>query len=244
MDIWLLRAEEEDGPHLPREIAELLASSQLSGDCLSSCEGMPAWRSIRETLVWASAYRLAELQDTIEVQLEWILAGDTDRAAALVEVSRMAATQGLHLADFEGEIVETVLVANELIRWAARAYGDRTETELAAHPCWELSTVTQPMFPRDWQSAWQTAGGRLSASRMVARKDNLVWTRLSDFGFPFPPFSFDLGIGVNEVSRAEAVALGLIEENEVVQAHKLQVQTPLVGCRKWLPEAEKERQNG
>jgi hypothetical protein len=43
---------------------------------------------------------------------------------------------------------------------------------------------------------------------MIARKDDPAWRALSDFGFPFPSFSFDTGMWIEDVSRDEAEEMG------------------------------------
>lgn len=58
--------------------------------------------------------------------------------------------------------------------------------------------------------------------RMVALKDSDVWDSLGDgaggytdtLGNPFPPFAFSSGMDWNEVSRADAVALGLMDDDD------------------------------
>lgn len=73
--------------------------------------------------------------------------------------------------------------------------------------------------PGYWIKRWKDAGGRVYGGRMIARMDDPVWTRISRFGNPYPPFDFNSGYGVEPVSRRDAVALGVIEQREKVPPH-------------------------
>lgn len=54
---------------------------------------------------------------------------------------------------------------------------------------------------------------------VVRRKDDLdFWKRMNeDFGVPWGPWGFNSGMGVEDVDREEAEALGVIKKNEVVR---------------------------
>jgi len=69
---------------------------------------------------------------------------------------------------------------------------------------------------RDWQTRWVQAGGKLYGGRMIALKNADVWTSVSAFGQPYPPFDYNSGMGVRDVRRDEAVRLGVIEPDAIV----------------------------
>ena len=83
-------------------------------------------------------------------------------------------------------------------------------------PCRELvrAADSHPEKPRDWRARWTAAGGRLFDGRMVARVEDPVWSAISRFGLPYPPFDYNSGMIVEMVPRAEAVRLGAIEPDE------------------------------
>ena len=100
----------------------------------------------------------------------------------------------------------------------ARGYGQwkqgQTASVLDQWPAQELVRIEERRQHRDWINRWRNAGGRVFAGgRMVALKNDPVWTELSAFGVPYPPFDYGSGMGVEDVSRSDAVALGLIDEN-------------------------------
>jgi hypothetical protein len=89
---------------------------------------------------------------------------------------------------------------------------------LDAFPAQELVREEDRKQPRDWESRWTAAGGELIDGRMVALKTDPIWTKISRFGTPWPPFDFGSGMGLNDISRDEAEQLGLIEPGAPVAA--------------------------
>jgi hypothetical protein len=90
-----------------------------------------------------------------------------------------------------------------------------------AFPAWELVKSHPGPEPLNWPETWQRHGGwSLPNGRMIAFKDDPVWRALSAFGLPFPPFDLGSGMYWREVSRDEAIELGLIGEDEPRGEHK------------------------
>lgn len=120
---------------------------------------------------------------------------------------------------------------------------------LDAYPAQELRRFIRPKVKeRDWPARWAQAGGRFYGNRMVALKTDAVWARLGStdlfpdaLGNPYPPFAFNSGMDVQDVSRAEAEALGLIDRQTVltpapVDVVGAQLAGPVVE-QDWLREA-------
>jgi len=110
-------------------------------------------------------------------------------------------------------IARLQLVANTQLE-LAYGYGQYVaamdEDVLSEWPAWELVRITPRKAPRDWAVRWSEAGGELHDGRMIALKTSPIWTKLSRFGNPHPPFDFNSGMGVEEVDRDTAESLGLI----------------------------------
>ena len=98
-------------------------------------------------------------------------------------------------------------------QWESTQDGDI----LYEFPCQELFRAEDRMVPRDWELRWRLAGGTFYEGRMIARKDDPIWTEISRFGTPWPPFDFNSGMDVEDVDRDEAVALGVIAEDDVIE---------------------------
>ncbi|ACB76700.1 hypothetical protein Oter_3423 [Opitutus terrae PB90-1] len=88
---------------------------------------------------------------------------------------------------------------------------------LAAAPCQELVRVESREEERNWKQIWQDAGGTLYDGRMIARKDDPIWTKISDFGRPWPPFKYGSGMGVEDIFYDEAIELRVMKPDDVVQ---------------------------
>jgi len=107
----------------------------------------------------------------------------------------------------------------------ARGYGNWAQGQedaiLDEWPAQEFLRVESRDNPRaDWPSRFEKAGGTLTDDippRMVALKNTPVWTNLSRFGLPYPPFDYLSGMGVEDIDRDEAIALGLIDRDTRVE---------------------------
>ena len=81
---------------------------------------------------------------------------------------------------------------------------------LDAFPAQELIRVENRRVPRDWFRRWIDAGGQIYDGRLVALKNAPIWRRISRFGNPWPPYDYNSGMGLEDVSRDEAEELGLL----------------------------------
>ena len=94
-----------------------------------------------------------------------------------------------------------------------------SEGALAAFPCQELVRVRQPKggekAMRDWNKRWREAGGKFYGSdRKIAVKTDPIWSAISSFGHPWPPFDFNSGMGLRDVGRREAIRYGVIAADD------------------------------
>jgi len=107
------------------------------------------------------------------------------------------------------------------------------------YPALELVRYEEKAVPRDWEQRWRlaasVAGDPAAAAalelngRMAALKSSGIWQALGDgeggyddtLGNPFPPFAFNSGMWTEEVSRKEAVDLGLLDDDEKAEPAKL-----------------------
>lgn len=94
---------------------------------------------------------------------------------------------------------------------------------LDAFPAQELIRWRSRKVPRNWIARWRDHGGKFfKGGRMIARKNDSIWVAISAFRNPYPPFDFNSGMGVSDVSRDQAEALGVIEPGEKIpHAHKI-----------------------
>jgi hypothetical protein len=100
----------------------------------------------------------------------------------------------------------------------ARGYGNWAQGQdpaiLDEWPAQELVRHESRREERlDWPRRFVAAGGRLYGGRMIALKNSPVWTNLSRFGLPYPPFDFGSGMGLDDVDRDTCIALGIIDRD-------------------------------
>lgn len=107
---------------------------------------------------------------------------------------------------------------------------------LDAFPANELIRIEERAIKRDWHQRWRIAAAVAGDSdaarvlefhgRMIALKDSGIWQALGDgaggyedtLGNPFPPFAFNSGMDVRDISYEQALALELLNPGERVEA--------------------------
>lgn len=87
---------------------------------------------------------------------------------------------------------------------------------LVAFPAQELVRTRQRRVPRNWSVRWNEAaravgwkGVLRDEFRHVALKTSPIWIKISRFGTPYPPFDFNSGMSVKNISASECRRIGL-----------------------------------
>ena len=162
----------------------------------------------------------------------------TDRSGLARDLMALARDEGLApiaaekrgtLEDVGSEVRAKLIVETQI----SQAYGyanwkgAQNEDALDAYPAQRLIRIRAAKDPRDWASRWQEAGEKVGwegacKTRWVALKNSPIWIALSRFGTPWPPFDFGSGMWVEDVDRAEAEDLGLIEPGQQVPPNEAQ----------------------
>ena len=206
---------------------EILLARNLTASGLPSGEWSRIPAALRDRAFFSSRVESVRFLDACRTRIAELLAAAknadgavTSRAQAVSDIMRAARRSGIAtgrggLLD-PGSAARAALIVDTNAAMAAgyaraeiaNAYGARL-----AFPAQELVRVEPRRLPRNWPAIWQARGGTLHRGRMVALKDDPVWVRISRFGHPYPPFDFNSGMGVEDVSRDEAVELGLITDD-------------------------------
>ena len=148
----------------------------------------------------------------IEEYVQRYASGKVDRAGARCDLG--LALRGAGHWDFANfDWLYVVLRLNFTLRSYWRDYAhDLQHPVLLDHwPAQEFLKVGYGEESLDWPARWRAAGGRTFGDRMVALKDDPVWYRMSDFGYPFPPFVVVSHMGLRAIDRRDAMSLGLID---------------------------------
>lgn len=210
------------------------------------------WNSIqaglRDRAFFSSQVESARILHAARQMTAQAAAGGISASEFRREMRKALAQDGYEPSDprFEGTIkdlrtkqrLDLILKTNvEQARGYIRHLEATTPGGFAAFPAQELIRVRQRRQPRDWRKKWADAGGKIFGGRMIALKDDPVWTRISRFGTPYPPFDFGSGMGVRGVSRKDAIALGVIVDEELKEKVDEIRKTPSPGFNEGL-EAE------
>lgn len=141
-----------------------------------------------------------------------------------------AATQG-GLRDLSSDMrLKLILdtqqsMANNLARKAADA---ADPWALNQEPAWEFTRMGYSREPREWERRWMEAGQSVAwegaiPDPMIALKSSPIWAALGEgaggytdsTGSDVPPFAYNSNMGWLDVSREEAIAYGLIAEDDL-----------------------------
>ena len=169
-----------------------------------------------------------------------VAGGGMNLADARIVLTRTLRNMGHDTANAKGiqdpaSVRRLNLIVKTRAEMAANAarVNAQDEASVYAVPAWELLRFGQRRVPRDWAARWKAAGdavGWVGASRdfgaLIALKSSPIWQALGDgvggyrdtLGNPFPPFAYGSGLAWADVSRDEAIELGLIQPDEHVPA--------------------------
>jgi hypothetical protein len=112
--------------------------------------------------------------------------------------------------ELDSEWLDVLLKVNTDLVCGYRSFVQGMDPEvLDAYPARELVHVKGGPELCNWKIRWVELGGQIHSGRMIALKNDPVWLKLSDFGHPHPPFAFESGMDMIDVSRTEAVELEL-----------------------------------
>lgn len=124
--------------------------------------------------------------------------------------------------------ISLVLRTNEVLGAnLARKARSAADPDLAADwPAWRLVRAGDPLHPRNWEVRWRNAYGACGgegahATEFVALKNSPIWEALGEYGedstgSDCPPFAYNSTMDWEDVPREEAVALGLLDEDEEI----------------------------
>lgn len=182
---------------------------------------------LRERAVFSAGVIHAELLQKIDDSVRELIGGEIDQATKRLEIKNLLTRIGYRPRIGEADTIldlssdERINLQLETNRRLAEGFGSwqqgQDEVVLDEWPAQELFRAESRQEPRNWPSRWRGAGGGFYGGRMIALKNAPVWTAISRFGLPYPPFDFNSGMDVRDVARDEAVRLGLIDADTRVE---------------------------
>ena len=218
--------------------AEMLLAKRLVASGLSSAEAERVCAALRERAFFSARIESVRfLQDARKAVADYLAHAEKEdgtmaaRADAISAIMRRAREEGISTGTGgvtdPGSVARARLVADTNAAMAAgycqrRAQGTRGAR--LAFPALRLVRVEDREKPRDWMSRWNIARQSLGAASsatiaasqggpFVALKEDPIWSAISRFGTPYPPFDFNSGMGVEEVPFDECKSLGLVTDD-------------------------------
>lgn len=191
---------------------------------------------LERALFIARVFNGQHLQKLADI-VDRYLAGQLDLATARLEMKQFGASIGyVPEAGDEGGLKdqfsdERIDLQIKMNAGFARGYGSWLQGQQPAildrWPAQELFRAGYRRTHRQWsgednsdiikgepiEGRWADAGGQLYDGRMIALKNTSIWPALSRFNLPYPPFDFNSGMWVKDVTREAAMSFGLIDRD-------------------------------
>ena len=204
----------------------ILRKSVVTQGEMSSADWDLMDAAIKERAFVSSRVESVNFLDTCRSRIADLLENRRDADGALVsrarvvsDIMRAARDAGIARGTASLKDPGSYARANVIVDTNAGMAAGYVQAELAnshgarmAFPAQELLRFEEREKKREWKSRWIAAGGKLYGDRMIALKGDPIWVNISRFGKPYPPFDFNSGMGVEDVSYDEAVELGVIQE--------------------------------
>jgi hypothetical protein len=198
---------------------------------LSSRELETIPTEIRERALFSARTVNAEYLQELDDVLQKYINGEIDLASARLQLKNKL--QALNYFPTEegikdlssDERINLVLNTNSAM---ATGYGNWLQGQhraiLDMWPAQELFRAFGRVHPREWQTRWTDAAASTGSKyvvtkfdehnfQAVALKNDPIWEAISRFGTPYPPFDFNSGMEVRDVTRKTAMQLGLIDRD-------------------------------
>lgn len=230
-----------------REAERFVRGKQLMPTALSSAQLRRLDADLRRRAVFSARMTELDFLGDVQRLTRDIAAGLQDRAGRYVSIPEAKAQLRERLEakgysadpeergtvkDFKSDFRRQLIMETNVLdtlgygRWKA----EQDSVALDVNPGWELVRLSEANKPRDWAARWAAAGEAVQwqgalPDRWIALKTSPIWNALGagaggygdTLGNPWPPFAFQSGMGVIEVSRRMAEDLGLLGENDTVR---------------------------
>jgi hypothetical protein len=209
--------------------SEKILQKRLVTSGLSASEWDQVSAGLKDRAFWSARVEKVRYLQTAQNRLGDLLANAnnsdgalTSRAQIVSNLMRTAKEEGIAtgaggLTDPGSAKRASVIVDTNagLAQGYIQYVDSNTKGGRLAFPAWKLVRVSPRIHKRDWFAIWTENGGETPGGQMIALKDDPIWTNISRFGTPYPPFDYGSGMGVEEVSFEECVTLGLVEPDYI-----------------------------
>ena len=178
-------------------------------------------RAVRERSLFSAGVQNTDFLTRAAEAIERILGQESNAATERTALRQLADSLGMDELAKDGRLNLILDTQTGM----AEGYGGWIEGQhpdvLDMWPAQELYRAEERKEPRDWPARWREAGGDFypggdpdySEGRMIAAKDDPIWVEISAFGLPYAPFDYNSGMDLRDITREEAIELGVISED-------------------------------
>ena len=217
--------------------AEKILQKALVGSNIDSREWNTVQAGLRDRAFFSSQVAEIQLLDAFRLQSARHAAGAADISKLRIELRHYMTRAGMRPGDgtikdlFSKARLDVILKTNvATARGFVRYANGMSPGAFAAFPAMRLLRIRQRKQGRAWDVRWKAAGDSVGwkgatpdFGTRTALKDSPIWQALGEgaggyrdgLGNPYPPFAWGSGVGVVDVSRKEAIELGLISDEEL-----------------------------
>ncbi len=197
-------------PAVSQAIRKLARSGKLP-TTLSAKELARISEQIRERAVFSARVANAQILDEIKHVATAVSRGELTQTEGIKTLKSFVKAEGYTPEPGEEGTIKDLLSPARLkliVRTnagMAKGYGQHVaaQEKLDKQPWQELYRREMRKVPRDWISRWRGAGGRLSGGKMIAPVNSPIWSSISGFGLPYPPFDYNSGMWVRQLSERQ-----------------------------------------
>lgn len=217
--------------------AEKILQKALVGSNIDSREWNSVQAGLRDRAFFSSQVTEIQLLDAFRLQSARHAAGAADISKLRIELRDYMTRAGMRPGDgtikdlFSKARLDVILKTNvATARGFVRYANGMSPGAFAAFPAMKLLRIRQRKQGRAWDARWKAAGDSVGwkgatpdFGTRTALKDSPIWQALGEgaggyrdgLGNPYPPFAWGSGVGVVDVSRKEAIELGLITDESL-----------------------------
>lgn len=192
-------------------IKKLVRSVKLPTN-LSSDEIAKIRSGLRERALFSARVANTEFLDTVQRMNNAVLTGQISPETARRTLKSWLKADGYKpepgeegtITDLSSDQRLKLIIRTNVGMAKGYAQHVKAQSELDTRPFQQLYRRYQRKVPRDWVTRWRMAGGSAPGGVMMAPVNSPIWTAISRFGLPYPPFDFNSGMWVRPLTARQA----------------------------------------
>lgn len=193
---------------------------------------VPGW--VKERSFWMAGVSDVRIMEAFRTEVERMLEGESSGVESYGRLKDWLDEIGYEPKPGDKGIIRDLSTYNriqvtldtnvQMVRAYARYKQRTTQGALQAKPGQKFERIFNRVERREWAKRWQEAYELTKGVPGATPSDgddnqpgealvmHPIWTVLSEFNQPYPPFDWGSGMGVTDLDREECEALGLLDD--------------------------------